>query len=116
VINEKAKELGRLLGQTSEYKAVVQARQELNDASEVRAQMQRLEMVTERLERDAKERKEPPKEVVDEYENLMSSIQGHPRYQRLIAAQSNFDKIMMTVNEQIMEGLKLGAESSIIMP
>ena len=46
----------------------------------------------------------------------MSSIQAHPKYQGLIASQSNFDKIMHMVNEKILEGMKAGAESSIIIP
>jgi hypothetical protein len=31
-----------------------------------------------------------------------------------VAAQENFDKIMMRVNDQILEGIRKGATSSII--
>ncbi len=116
MIDDKAKELGRLLGQTDEYKAVKRARDGLDAASEIRAQMQRLEMLSDKLENDIGLQKEPPKEVTDEYEQLMSSIQAHPKYQQYVAAQSNFEKIMFRVNEQIMEGIKQGAESPIIVP
>jgi len=116
VIDDKAKELGRLLGQTDEYKAVKRAREGLDGASEIRAQMQRLEMLSQQIETHLKQQREPPKDLTDEYEQLMSSIQAHPKYQQYVAAQSNFEKIMLRVNEHIMEGIKQGAESPIIVP
>jgi len=109
-------ELGRLLGQTDEYKRMQKAREELEKTPEVKAQMQRVDMLTEKLEPHAKEGKEPPKELTDEYEKLISSIQAHPKYQQVVAAQSNFDKMMLQVNEKIVEGIKKGGESSIIIP
>jgi hypothetical protein len=35
-------------------------------------------------------------------------------YQRLVAAQENFDKIMSKVNDWIVDGIERGATSSII--
>jgi cell fate (sporulation/competence/biofilm development) regulator YlbF (YheA/YmcA/DUF963 family) len=116
VIDDKAKELGRLLGQTDEYKAVKRARDGLDEASEIRAQMQRLEMLSQEVEKHLRQQQDPPKNITDEYEQLMSSIQAHPKYQQYVAAQSNFEKIMLRVNEQIMEGIKQGSESPIIVP
>jgi cell fate (sporulation/competence/biofilm development) regulator YlbF (YheA/YmcA/DUF963 family) len=116
VIEEKAVELGRLIGQTEEFKLVNRARDGIEDVTEIKAQTQRLEMLAQTIEQHVREKKEPPKEATEEYENLMSSIQAHPKYQQLIVAQSNFDKIMHMVNEKILEGMKAGAESSIIIP
>jgi cell fate (sporulation/competence/biofilm development) regulator YlbF (YheA/YmcA/DUF963 family) len=116
VIEEKAVELGRVIGQTDEYKSVRQARESLEEITEIRAQTQRLQALAEKIEEHARMQQEPPQEVADEYEGLMSSIQAHPKYQQLIAAQANFDKIMLRVNESILEGMKKGAESSIIIP
>jgi len=116
VIEDKALELGKMLGQTNEYKAMQRAREELEKTPEVKAQMQRVEMLTAKLEPITKEGKEPPKEMADEYESLLTSIQGHPKYQQVVAAQSNFDKMMLQVNEKIVEGIRQGAESSIIIP
>ena len=116
MIEDRAMELGRMLGQTNEYKAMQRAREELENTPEVKAQMQRVELLTEKLEPHTREGKEPPKEVAEEYESLFSSIQGHPKYQQVIASQSNFDKMMLQVNEKIVEGIRKGGESSIIMP
>lgn len=116
MIEERALELGKMLGQTNEYKAMQRSREELENTPEVKAQMQRVEMLTEKLEPLTKDGQEPPKEMAEEYEGLLSSIQAHPKYQQVIAAQSNFDKMMLQVNEKIVEGIRLGAESSIIIP
>ena len=116
MIEDRAVELGRLLGQTNEYKAMQTAREELDKTSEVKAQMQRVEMLTEKIEPHAREGNDPPKELAEEYESLMSSIQGHPKYQKVIAAHANFDKLMHRVNEKIGEGIQKGSESSIIIP
>ena len=116
MINEKALELGRLIGQTEDHKALKRAREALDEASEIRAQMQRIEMLSDMIEQHVRERKEPPKEVTEEYEQLLASVQAHPRYQQVVAAQANFEKLMLKVNEHIMEGMKQGAESPIIIP
>ncbi len=116
MIEDRALELGKMLGQTNEYKAMQSARQELESTPEVKAQMQRVEFLTEKLEPYAKEGKEPPKEMAEEYESLMSSIQAHPKYQHVVAAQSNFDKMMLQINEKIVEGIRKSGESSIIVP
>ncbi|UCG88833.1 MAG: YlbF family regulator [Gemmatimonadota bacterium] len=116
MLEEKALELGRIIGQTEEFKAVNRARDAIGELSEIKAQTQRLEMLAKTIEEHVRERKDPPKEVTAEYEQLLSSIQAHPKYQQLIAAQANFDKIMHKVNEAILEGMKKGADSSIIIP
>ncbi|KPJ86475.1 MAG: hypothetical protein AMS18_15495 [Gemmatimonas sp. SG8_17] len=116
MINEKALELGRLIGQTEDHKALQRAREALDEASEVRAQMQRIEVLSERIEQQVREQKDPPKELTDEYEQLLASIQAHPRYQQVVAAQANFEKLMLKVNEHIVQGMKQGAESPIIIP
>ena len=105
-----------MIGQTEEFKAVNRARDAIEDVSEIKAQTQRLEMLAQTIEQHIRENKDAPEETKQEYEQLLASIQAHPKYQQLIAAQSNFDKIMHMVNEKILQGMKLGAESSIIIP
>ena len=39
---------------------------------------------------------------------------ARPSYQRLVAAQENFDKLMARVNDWIVDGIEKGATSSII--
>jgi hypothetical protein len=45
---------------------------------------------------------------------LLGTVQSSPIYQAFVAAQANFDKLMTRLNEQLFEGIRLGAESRII--
>ncbi len=114
MIAEKAQELGRLLGQSDEYKALQRARQRLEETPELNEQLTRLQRLVESFERGAQQGTEPSEADAQEYERMIGQIQGDPQYQGLVAAQANFDKMMMRVNQQIMEGLKKGASSPII--
>ena len=111
---EKAEELGRLLGQGEEYKAIKRAKEGLDQDAELRLKMGRLEQIARDLETQVASNQEPSEELAAEYEKVFTEIQGDARYQQLVAAQANFDKVMLKVQERIMEGMRKGAESSII--
>ena len=49
-----------------------------------------------------------------ELDTLLQKVELNPVYQRAIVAQSNFDKLMVRVNEWISEGIRTGAVSKII--
>ena len=51
-----------------------------------------------------------------EYEQVVMKLQSSPVYQRLVSAQSNFDRIVQRVNQTIAKGLEEGASSRIILP
>lgn len=114
MIEEKAVDLGRLIGQTDEYKALRRAHEQVRDLKALQEQMGRLHNVATDLEKAASEGREPAESQVQEYDTLLSKIQSDPNYQAVIAAQSNFDKLMLKVNEQIMEGIRRGSASPII--
>ena len=104
-ILDKAQELGRMLGQTSEDEYLQAANQDIaddRDATELISHLERGE--------------DPPEDVQEELEEVRGEIQGSPRYQSLVAAQSNFDKLMQKVHKAISEGMKKGEESKIVMP
>lgn len=114
MIQKRAEELGRLVGQSEEYQALKRANDRLMaDAALTKEleKLQRLQLaIAEKLERG----EAPPPEARDEMDRLMGTVQASPLYQGIVAAQSNFDKLMGRVNEQILEGIKLGAQSRII--
>jgi cell fate (sporulation/competence/biofilm development) regulator YlbF (YheA/YmcA/DUF963 family) len=114
VLEDRAKELGRLIGQSGEYLAVKRANEALNadtGAVEVLKQM-------EQIRRDAEamiERGEQPTEAMErQLDELLRKVQATPVYQGVLVAQENFDKIMVRVNEWIMDGIRRGAASPII--
>jgi cell fate (sporulation/competence/biofilm development) regulator YlbF (YheA/YmcA/DUF963 family) len=114
VIAERARDLGRLIGQSDEYKALRRAHEQVRDVAELQERMSRLHDLAEQLERTAAQEQEPPETLVSEYNDLLSIIQADSRYQAVVAAQANFDKLMLRVNEQILDGIKKGAASPII--
>lgn len=113
---EKAREVGRLLGQTDEYKALQRARQRLNDDREAVAMLNRLGELEGEISASLRAGKEPSEEAQRAYEEAATELQSGPVYQGLVAAQSNFDKLLQKVNEQMGEGIEAGSKSSIIMP
>ncbi len=113
---EKAKEVGRQIGQTDEYKALQKARERLNEDRETVELVNRLSELEQQFQQQMQQGEQPTEEEQEEYQKLVGELQGGPRYQAVVAAQSNFDKIVQKVNEKIGEGIEAGAASSIIMP
>jgi len=114
VIPDKARELGRLIGQSDEYAALRRAQDRVAEAPELREKLERLRQLADTLERATIDGAAPSPTDVSSYDQLLSTIQADPQYQAVLAAQTNFDKLMIKVNDQIMEGIRKGATSSII--
>jgi len=115
-ITERAHDLGRQISQTDEYQALHRARAALNDDREIVTQLNRIVELESEITGMAQRGEEPGEELRKEYEETFNEVQSSPIYQRLVAAQSNFDKILMRVNEEISRGMEAGAQSRIILP
>ena len=114
MIPQKAEDLGRQIGQTEEYKALKRAQDRLQGAKELASQLRRLQELAEGLERAMEEGRTPPEADRSAYEQVLTQVQGDPVYQAMVAAQANFDKLMVRVNEHILDGIRKGAASPII--
>jgi cell fate (sporulation/competence/biofilm development) regulator YlbF (YheA/YmcA/DUF963 family) len=113
-MDEKALELGRLLGQSEEYRALVRATDRMKDDAQVQQVLTEVERLAQEMERSAQAGREPTKEQVEQYDRALQAAQGNPVYQQVVAVQANFEKLMAKVNARIYEGLKKGAASPII--
>ena len=114
MLEEKAKELGRMIGQSSEYQAVKKSSDALNGDREAVTILQQMEKVRQEAQQLIQRGEQPTVEMEQQLDDLLMKVQGNPVYQRAISAQENFDKIMYQVNNWIMDGMKKGATSSII--
>ena len=114
MIDEKAQELGRLLGQSDEYKVLLRATDRMKEDVELQKHLGEVERLATQLEGAAQAGQEPPKEQIEQYERALQTVQASPVYQQVVAAQANFEKFMSKVNARIYEGLKKGAASPII--
>lgn len=113
---EKAREVGRLLAQTDEYKALKRANDRIGEDREAVSRINRLGDLEESITRALHSGAEPPEESQEEYERLAGEIQANAAYQALVAAQANFERLMGRVNEEIGRGVESGAQSRIILP
>lgn len=114
-IMEQAKSLGNALARTDEYQALrraIKAADDEREIAELRSELQQLEGT---ISADLRAGKEPEKEVAEQYEAAVSKLQANGTYQRLVAAQANFDKVLQKVNGTIAQGMEEGAESRIIL-
>jgi len=115
-IVEKAQELGRMLGQTAEYEYLQAANKDIADDRDATELLNRAKELQEKAVSHLEKGEEPPEDVKEELDDVRSKVQSSPRYQSLVAAQSNFDKLMEKVQKAIREGMKKGEESRIVMP
>jgi cell fate (sporulation/competence/biofilm development) regulator YlbF (YheA/YmcA/DUF963 family) len=115
-MTEKARDLGRLIGQSEEYKALERGRERFagdKDAVERVNKLAQLESkIAEALQRD----EEPDEKAREEYEEAFSRLQTNASYQAMVAAQTNFDRLLGKVNEEISKGVETGSQSRIILP
>jgi cell fate (sporulation/competence/biofilm development) regulator YlbF (YheA/YmcA/DUF963 family) len=114
MLEDKAKELGRLIGQSPEYKAVKRANDELAADRETLTLLRELERLREEAQMMIARGEHPTEEMERKLDELLGKVQGNRAYQSVAVAQENFDKLMMRANEWILEGIKKGAQSPII--
>ncbi len=114
MIDAKAKELGRMLGQSDQYKALKRANDGLGADQGAVTMLRRMEQLRGDAQRLIEGGQEPTQEMEQEMDDLLGKVQVSPAYQQAVAAQENFDKLMMQVNNWIAEGIKAGAASPII--
>jgi cell fate (sporulation/competence/biofilm development) regulator YlbF (YheA/YmcA/DUF963 family) len=114
MIDEKAKDLGRQIGQSAEYQALKRTNDLITEDAEASQVLQRLSQLRAEAQQFIERGEEPPQEMEQELDTLLRSVELNPAYQRAIVAQANFDKLMVRVNEWISEGIRTGAVSKII--
>lgn len=114
MLEDKAKELGRLIGQSPEYQGLKRSSDALNEDREAVTLLQQMEKLRGEAQQLIQRGENPTEEMEKQLDGLLEKIQGQSVYQRAVAAQENFDKLMLRVNQWIMEGMKKGAASPII--
>ena len=114
MIETKAKDLGRLIGQSPEYQAVKRANDALGQDEAAVALLKQMEQLRLDAQRMIQRGERPTEQMEKDLDALLGQVQGQTVYQRLVSAQENFDKLMARVNDWIVDGIEKGATSSII--
>ena len=100
-IHDMARDLGNALARTDEYQALKRAIDAADEDRELVEARNRIQGLEEQLEAMLRAGQEPDEAMAG--------------FQRLVAAQSNFEKIMHKVNETVAKGIEEGAQSRIII-
>jgi cell fate (sporulation/competence/biofilm development) regulator YlbF (YheA/YmcA/DUF963 family) len=114
MIESKAKELGRLIGQSPEYQAVKRANDTLGLDTAAVALLKQMEQLRLDAQQMIQRGERPTEQMEKDLDALLGQVQSQAVYQRLVSAQENFDKLMARVNDWIVDGIEKGATSSII--
>ncbi len=114
-IYDMAKDLGNALARTDEYQALKASNEAVEEDREVVELRNRLQGLEERLEASMSAGQEPDDELKTDYGKAAEELQVKPSFQRVVAAQANFEKVMYKVNETMAQGLREGGTSRIII-
>ena len=114
MIQDQATALGRQIGQSDEYKAVKRSSEDLNADQAAVAALREMEQLRVGAQTMLERGEQPTAEMEQRLDDLLAAVQVNGTYQRYVAAQDNFDKLMLRVNEWISEGIRKGATSGII--
>ncbi len=105
MLEDKAKDLGRLLGQSAEYQALKRANAAITENRETATVLRRLEELRVEAQAMIERGQEPPESMELELGGLLQQVETNPEYQRAISAQANFDKLMLRVNDRAPRAL-----------
>ena len=114
MLEDKAKDLGRIIGQTPEYQTLKRSNEALNEDREAVTLLRQMEQIRLDAQRMIERGEEPTAEMERQLDDLLAKVQVNGSYQRALVAQENFDKLMHRVNNWILEGIKKGVASPII--
>ena len=114
MLQEKALELGRMIGQSPEYQALKRANDALNADRDATALLRQMEQLRVDAQRMIERGEQPTEEMENKLDDLLGQVQTKMVYQNVVASQENFEKVMARVNEWILDGITKGATSSII--
>lgn len=114
MIWDKAEELGRLIGQTNECKALRRAETELRGDEETRTRLEKIQTLAREVDGQVARGEMPEPATVESYETAVRDLETSGIGQAYVVARANFEKLMVKVNERISEGIEKGAASSII--
>jgi cell fate (sporulation/competence/biofilm development) regulator YlbF (YheA/YmcA/DUF963 family) len=114
MIEDKAQELGRLIGQSPEYQTLRRAEKTLQEDAETRARLEKIDQLARQIDEQVQQRKVPEEGTVNEYETAVRDLEVSTQGQAYVTARANYEKLMAKVNQQMAAGIERGSTSSII--
>src|SRR5579862_2804819 len=101
MIEDKAMELGREIGQAPEYQALRRAEQALKDDKVAQGRLETISRLTREFDAMMHEGQGPDEAKAQEYETTLREFELSPVGQAYLVARANMDKLMTRVNQLI---------------
>lgn len=114
MIDEKAVDLGRQIGQSPEYQSLRRAETALRTDTAAVALLDRIQNLARQVDEAVSQGQMPEEATTQAYEAAVRELELSPTGQTYVVARANFEKLMARVNQQISAGMEKGATSSII--
>lgn len=114
MIDEKARDLGRLIGQSPEYQALRRSEGALRTDTEAVARLERIQTLARQVDVAVSQGQMPDEETTQSYETAVRELELSLTGQAYVVARANFEKLMARVNQEITSGMEKGVTSSII--
>jgi cell fate (sporulation/competence/biofilm development) regulator YlbF (YheA/YmcA/DUF963 family) len=114
VIWDKAEDLGRMIGQTPEYKLLRRAETALRDDPDAQAKVDLIQRLARQMDELVAQGQMPDQATAETYEQAVRELEVSPSGQAYAVSRANFEKVMIKVNQLIAQGMEKGATSSII--
>lgn len=114
MIDDKATDLGRTIGQSPEYQALRRAEQALRADKQAQSRLELISRLTREFDQAMAQGQAPDEAKAQEYETVLREFELSPTGQAYLVARANVDKLMTRVNQFIADGMERGATSSII--
>ncbi len=111
---ERAEELGRLIGQTDEAKALRRAEEALRNDETTRGHLEQMQTLARQMDQAMAQGQMPDEAAQQGYETAVREFELSPVGQGYIVARTNFEKVMAKVNQEMAKGIEKGATSNII--
>ena len=115
-IFDMAKDLGNALARTDEYQNLKRASDAAEEDRDLVDLKNRIQSIEAELQASLQSGQEPSEELRSSYAKTAEELQAMPAFQRVIAAQTNFEKTMYKVSEIVAKGIEEGAQRRIIIP
>lgn len=114
MIDDKALELGRMIGQSNEYQTLRRAEQELKNDTDTMGKLEQIQTLARQIDQLVSQGQMPDDAMTQSYEEAVRALEVSGVGQAYVVARANFDKLMARVNQQMTQGIERGATSSII--
>ncbi|HKP29432.1 MAG TPA: YlbF family regulator [Gemmatimonadales bacterium] len=114
MLDDKALDLGRQIGQSPEYQALRRAETALRADQDAVSQLEKIQDLARQVDAAISRGELPDEATTQQYETSVRELEMSSAGQAYVVARSNFDKLMARINHQISQGIEKGATSSII--